>query len=247
MVIIDLLKSDVNLELFRRRVSDVLERFPRLYCRVMRLRKPETLRIACKQSIVALEGFPRCANSFAVQAFNKHNNSDRQKHIATHLHSPANAIPCMEWGIPTLILIRKPDACVISFMALRAQLHTFFELSEFDQLRLMKYWTRRYTQFYAQVEKYSDRFVLGEFKTTTSSVDTLFEQMNAKFGCSFQPFGHSEEAEKEVFESGKVHLSPSKERDELKEKIKDLYWSEANAQLRQQAESTYSHMLQYAG
>lgn len=245
MSILKLLNSRVNWELFRRRVSDLLERFPHLYCKVMRLRKPETLRIACRESIVAIEGFPRCANSFAVQAFNKNNNSDRKKHIATHLHTPANVIPCIRWGIPTLILIRKPDACVISFMALRAQLHSFFDLSEFDQLRLMKYWTKRYTRFYDQIEPYKGRFVLGEFKTTTSSIDTLLEQLNAKFGGQFEMFGHSDEAEKEIFEAGKVHLSPSKERDELKERIKALYWSEANFKPRLEAERTYTRMLTY--
>ena len=84
---------------------------------------------------------------------------------------------------------------------------------------------------------------MGEFKTTTSRVDTLLEQLNAKFGSQFEMFGHSDESEKAIFEAGKVHLSPSTERDELKERIKALYWSEANEIPRLEAERTYTRML----
>lgn len=110
----------------RRRCSDLLEKNPRVYLSVMRLRyrrSPNYDRIISPQNDLVIEGFPRCANSFAVRAFRSCNDPANTLRIATHMHSPAQAIMGVHWKIPTLVLIRNPDQAVPSFPALAIQLN----------------------------------------------------------------------------------------------------------------------------
>ncbi len=130
-----------------RKVSDALEQYPALYCCVMvRRLGPQRAynRVVHPLTDITIEGFPRCANSFAVQAFRSANDVNRPLRIATHLHSTANVVQSIRLKIPTVVLIRNPGDALVSWLSLAIQLNKISETSRTDQnqLRRMTYWKK---------------------------------------------------------------------------------------------------------
>lgn len=240
--------SIVQRELLRRKASDMLERVPLVYCRVMRCRMRDANwknRVASRDTDLVIEGFQRCANSFAVQAFRSVNETQRKLKIATHMHSPANVKYATSRGVPAMVLIRNPDDCIISWLALAIQLGKIPKdsLDRVDQLRRMLYWTQRYSMFYQRLMNARASFVIADFKQVVSDFGVCIDRLNAKFGTEFQRFQHTEATEDEIFQKSKVHLSPSVDREGIKEEVRDLYDSKQNVANRQRAVSTYAMFL----
>ena len=234
--------------LFMRRMSDQISRWPSLYVSVMRLKlrgKPSYKKIISHESSIVIEGFPRCANSFAVKAFRMSNDPNREQLIATHLHSPAHVLMGVKLQLPTLVLIREPDSAIPSLLALSTQLKKFREnaLTERDQSRLIQYWTQYYSCFYERLESQRELYVLADFQETTKDFSQVLNRLNTKFEKSYKPFSHTDEAVDEIFQSAKVHLSPSEERNQFKEVFKEIYFSEANRESRERAQAVYKRMV----
>lgn len=238
--------------LFMRFVSDVLAYLPFCYVFIMRCRLrngPSYEKVITRESVIVIEGYPRCANSFAVKAFRMSNDPGRQLRVATHLHSPAHVTVGLQYQLPTLVLIRNPDEAIPSWLALAIQLNKFgdYQLSARERRVLVRYWTHYFYFFYHRLEKYQSRFVLADFEETTHDFNHVLQQVNRKFGSDFDAFEHSERAVKEIFNSSKVHLSPSKERDSLKQVFRDIYFSEMNRKHRECAQAIYRRMLELKG
>lgn len=238
----------VRRELFQRQASDMIERMPTAYCSLMRWRFRHSSwknRVASGDTDLVIEGFQRCANSFAVQAFRSVNETQRKLKIATHMHSPANVKYATSRGIPTMVLIRNPDDCIMSWLALAVQLGKIPKdsLGREDQMRRMLYWTQRYSMFYQRLMYARSSFVIADFKQVVSDFGVCIDRLNAKFGTEFQRFQHTEATEAEIFQKSKVNLSPSVDREGIKEEVRDLYDSKQNAANRQHAVSTYEMFL----
>lgn len=234
----------INQRLLKRYCSESLEQIPFLYVQVMRLRLRNTRpyrKIISKDSMAMVEGFPRCANSFALSAFKSANPPGPSQKIATHLHSWAHVLAGLKMGIPVLVLIRRPEAAVPSLLALATQLR---KLSEFEddivqQRQLIRYWTGYYARFYEHLYPHRDRFVLGRFEQVTSDFNEVIMAMNHLFGSNFNPFVHNEENVRNLFDSADVHLSPSEDRDILKQVFIDAYQHRDNAKNRDRANAAY--------
>lgn len=238
----------MNKQLLRRYCSEALERFPSIYVRTMRWRlrsKPAVRKVLHPGSALVIEGFPRSSNSFAVKAFRYSNDPDRKLSVATHLHSPAHVLAGLKLKIPTLVLVRDPDEAVPSLMALGEQLrkNVDYERERVAQERMVRYWTGYYARFYERLIPLRGKFVIGYFSEVTTDFNRCISKLNALYGTQFKPFEHTPEAVHEIFESAKVHLSPSEERERLKAAYKKAYLSEANALARQRAGRVYREFL----
>jgi len=91
-----------------------ISRYPWLYFPIQRLRPRRRDLVVARDTEIVIEGYPRSANTYAVCAF-----LFAQQHpvrIARHLHVPAQVIQAVRWGIPTLILIRKPQDAIASLL-----------------------------------------------------------------------------------------------------------------------------------
>lgn len=234
--------------LFMRKMSDLISYWPSMYVSVMRLRlrgKPPYKKIISQNSAIVIEGFPRCANSFAVKAFRASNDPERLLDVATHLHSPAHVLMGLKLRLPTLVLIRDPGAAVPSLLALSTQLQKFpgKELTEREKTSLIRYWTRCYCCFYERLETRRGSYVLSDFGETTKDFNQVLNRLNTKYGKTYKPFAHTDEAVDKIFQSAKVHLSPSEERNQYKATFKEIYFSEANQQLRERAQAVYKRMV----
>lgn len=235
-------------ELFMRRASDLLEQMPAVYCGLMRRRlgqKKARNRVAVRETEIAIEGFQRCANSFAVQAFRSVNETSGQLRIATHLHSPANIYQSIHYNVPTMVLIRDPDECIVSWLALAMQLGKLQmeSLSEQNQMRRMCYWTQRYTQFYQRLMKVRTAFVAVDFTNVVTDFGICIDRLNAHFGTAFNRFEHTAEAEQAIFNKSKVHLSPSVDREQIKQQVTTYYFSKDNSANRALAHAMYERFM----
>ena len=237
-------RQSIHQELFMRRASDLLEQVPAIYCGLMRYRlgKQRALtRVASPKTDIAIEGFQRCANSFAVQAFRSVNEASTKLRIATHLHSPANVYQAVRFNVPTMVLIRNPDECLVSWLALAMQLGKLPKesLTEQNQMRRMCYWTQRYTQFYQRLMPARTSFVTVDFDEVVTDFGACIDRLNARFQTSFNRFEHSAETEKAIFAKSKVHLSPSVDREQIKQQVSAYYFSAANSNNRKTAQAMY--------
>lgn len=136
--------------------SDMLEKFPAVYTRVLRFRWAKSLaikRIVHLNSELMIVGYPRCANSFALAAFRSVNGGSIKLRVATHVHSPAQVRQAIRWSIPCLVLIRKPDLAIPSLIAYAVQLNKIGrrDLGNAGGRDLVSYWSKRYINFYRQL------------------------------------------------------------------------------------------------
>lgn len=197
--------------------------------------------VITKEHEIVIEGFPRCANSFSVRAFQFSNDSGRKVKIATHLHTTATILLGVKWGIPTLVLIRDPECAVPSWLGLGVQLKKTNLLSAGKgRIRShVAYWTHRYTEFYNKLIAVQSRVVVGDFDLVIQDFNQIITALNEKFQRNYLPFEHNKENVSKIFDAAKVHLSPSAERDALKDTFKEFYFSKENEARRQKAKSVY--------
>jgi len=234
-------------DLLKRRVSDFLEHWPLLYNRVMRWRfrnRDAASWLVRPDYDLVIEGFPRCANSFALRAFRQAQGPDSRLRIASHIHSPAQVVLAARWGIPALVLIRPPEDAVVSLMAIAWQNRNLPEeafLPRNLQPRI-GYWTQRYARFYGQLQNCRDRFLLATFDEVTRDFGDVIGRLNMHFNTGFHRFDHVPEAVESIFRANDVHLSPSPERESFKERIRGAYADDGNAENRVRAERSYSQM-----
>jgi len=233
----------------RRWLSDSAERAPSLYVSIQRFRYPRSSKVLRNDSVIVIEGFPRCANSFAVRAFRYANDPEKKHRVATHMHSPAQVVRGLKLNKPVLVLIRQPDEAIVSQLALFAQLDVLpklikrYEMSIDEKEALVSYWTWRYCQFYQRLLPYVSDVVIGEFNEVISDFDGIISKVNRRFGASFKGFPHCQQTVQEIFSTSGVHLSPSPQRDELKRGYRDIYFSPGNSRARLEAKEVYRQVI----
>jgi len=193
---------------------------------------------------VVIESFPRCASSFAVAAF-RLAQEPRTMRIANHTHMPAQVKAAVARGIPAMVLIREPEATVLSHV-----IHTP-ELSVEASLR-------GYVRFHEPLLEKRDGFVVGTFEEVTSDFGRVIERLNERFGTSFGGFEHSpanlkrlaDEIETDyrsrassADELERTIPRPSAVREQMKTRLRGEYVS-TSATLRGRAASVYERLLE---
>ncbi len=138
-----------------------------------------------RKTQIVIEGFPRSGNTFSVVAFEQ---AQRESvRVAHHLHMPAQVIRAARWGIPILLLARKPTDAALSWVVREPWVPIRQAL-------------RHYISFYEKAAEYRDSLVVGFFEEVTRDYGTVLERVNAKFGTGFSSFVHSEDNVRCVFD-----------------------------------------------
>jgi hypothetical protein len=119
---------------------------------------------------LVIDGFTRSANVYAVIAFQQAQR--RPVRVAHLLHSPGHIVAAARRGIPALVTIREPKGAVLSCM-IREPFTT--------APQLLRAWIR----FHERLLPYRDRLVVGEFSRVTSDLGSIVDEVNGRFGTSF--------------------------------------------------------------
>ncbi len=119
---------------------------------------------------ICIEGFPRSANSFFSKAFRMYNPTAKAAH---HMHAPLQVIKAIEYGIPCVVLIRKPIDAIASVLVVDRSLSTRFAIQS-------------YINFYERVWPLRADVVVSDFKDTTQRPHQVVERVNQRYGTSFQ-------------------------------------------------------------
>jgi hypothetical protein len=160
-------------------------RRPFLFYNFYRLRPSYRHLLVDRRTQIVIEGFPRSGNTFAVVAFRQA--QPESVRVAHHLHMPAQLMRAAKWGIPTLLLARKPTDAALSWVIREPGVPIRQAL-------------KHYVAFYEKAAEYQDALVVGFFEEVTRDYGAVLERVNAKFGTEFSTFVHSEENVKSVFD-----------------------------------------------
>lgn len=215
----------------------ILQYFPVLYIFIQKTRykrKGYGRKIITKHSDIVIEGYPRSANSFSVKAF-KFDNGEGYK-IATHLHAYPQVIIGVKHKIPTLLLIRNPFDCVVSYMALLAQTVGFEKINRGYNI---KWLLSDYVLFYNKLLPYKDNVVVGVFSDVLTDYGKVIDKLNKKCDTNFELFEHSQENVDKVFAASKSHLSPSDKREDIKSNFVEQMEAIKTTKLFKEAENLY--------
>ncbi len=193
-----------------------LDRFPSLYLASLRIKhrgRGFLKRIVSPATDICIEGHNRSANSFAVKAFRGANDSLEKEHnIATHVHASAQVRRAVDLEVPTMVLIREPKATVMSQKALAIQLKQVANPEAYP----IEICLAMYVDFYERLLPYKDGFMVASFEQVTEDFGSVMERFNARFETAFNGIDHTPEKEADIFKQGRVHLSPSPERQDIK-------------------------------
>jgi len=175
-----------------KRYADVLHYMagyhPALFYPLARRRREKTSGIFTGPDChIVLEGYPRVGSTYAVEAFQYAQSAPVR--IASHVHVPAQVMRGVKLGLPSLVLIREPEATIRSLIVK----HPFLRVR--DALK-------GYALFYRWLQPYVRRrdVVVTEFSEVTRNFGAVIARVNTRFDTAFAPFDHSAAAEATVAE-----------------------------------------------
>lgn len=155
-----------------------------LASRAFLLLDPEArLRRLSPRTDLLVDGFLRCANTYATAAFAQANPGRRLSH---HLHHPRIFERAVALGVPALLVVRRPADVLASML-------------QFDPESDAATVLDTYVWFHERVEPLLDRVVVSDFPQTTGDFGAVVARVNARFGTTFTPYVRTPEAEAEVF------------------------------------------------
>jgi hypothetical protein len=218
----------------------VLSTYPVVYLPYAR-RKYGHETVLSSETELVIEGFQRSGNTFAVIAFELA--QGRPTRTAHHLHAAAHVLAAARRGVPILLLIRDPEATVVSHMVREPCITPRQALSN---------WIR----FHERVQPYRERMVIAEFGAVTSDFGPVVDEINRRFGTTFRRFDHTEDNVARCFglidernrqRYGAIvesHVArPSIRRDELKRALVSALATPALSALRERAHSAYRSLV----
>lgn len=126
---------------------------------------------------VVIDGYTRCASTFAVYAFQLA--QERPVRMAHHLHAPAQLIAAAKAHLPTIVVIRDPEGAILS-QAVREP-----GVALRDAL-----WA--YERFYSRLLPYRSSYVVADSREVTTDFASVVRRLNARFGTSFREFEPTE-------------------------------------------------------
>lgn len=204
--------------------------------------EPAAPNLVTKNTEIVIEGFPRMGNTFAHIAFKMAQN--RVIEIGHHTHAAAQVVAAARMNIPTLVLIRKPEPAIISYL-----------IGDFDPSLSIEQSLGEYISFYKTVLPYRDKCVIAEFDDVTNQYGDVIKAVNRKYSTSFIPFDHTDENVQECFRwieegfkqtfgklSEKVVCRPSESRESIKKTIKEQFSRKEYERLRKEANELYEQL-----
>lgn len=201
---------------------------------------PKYRQLAVKNDTqIVIEGYPRCANTFAVVAFDMVQPTPLK--VAHHLHSVAQLRYGVERSLPTIALLRNPRDAAAS-LAIR------------KRHRSVRWALEEYVDFYSGAVELVDHMLLADFSEVTTDYGAVMRRFNRQFATTYAIFEHTEANVAKCYEridliernaaGGKVvratHVArPSAKRQEEKQAFADEFNSPAVARLLSEAEQLY--------
>jgi len=121
-------------------------------------------------SDVCIEGFQRSGNSFFFAQF-KRRNQDLK--IAHHTHAAAQVIKAIEYQVPTIVLIRKPEDAIASLIVWdeRLSITTAF---------------KAWISFYRALLKFTKNIQITSFEEVTENPVQVVKELNDRFNTDFE-------------------------------------------------------------
>ncbi len=185
---------------------------PWIFYPVARLKYHKRHLLVTPDTDVVIEGFPRCANTFAVQAFLSCQRKPVK--VAHHYHAAAQIRLGVQWKIPTIVLIRKPKDAVMSYLIYESGNSAASCLKE-------------YMRFYTAIFHYRESFITAEFGEVVNRFGDVMDRLNQTFYTNFDIFEHTKENVDLVFaqmegiaaelgQGAKRVARPDRDRDALK-------------------------------
>lgn len=223
--------------------KQALELWPKLYLVLLKFKYRNHWfykRIISDKTKIMIEGYPRCANSFAVLAFKRA--QDIEVPIATHTHSHIHVLNAINIGTPCLVLIRNPSDAIISLKSL--YIEATYDGKKTDPQIPIKYLIKWYIRFYKNLIKHKDKIVIADFNDIITDYTTVIKKINDKYNSNFKLFIHTENNVEKIFSISGTHLSPSEIRNKIKEEVRNEYYSDKNESYRRQAEDIYKKFIE---
>ena len=129
-----------------------------------------------------IDGYPRSANTFAVEAFTLANPTAR---IRSHRHIPTFIIQALKLRKPGIFLLRRPEDAAISWAI-------FWD----DRLdRCLDY----YIDFHKVLGRYAPQLFIATFEEVTTRFDSLIGEFNQQFGTQYATVPHDEKTVADCF------------------------------------------------
>lgn len=144
-----------------------------------------------------IEGYPRSANTFATYAFLEVQGSHVR--LGNHYHSPAQFVRARRYGVPAMLLLRKPLDAALSVVIYNRKIDAEEALI-------------RYITFHRPLLPLADSFVIAPFEEVTTDFGRSIGRLNGRFGTAFAPFRHEEETQKQVFDRIQSDMARNAER-----------------------------------
>jgi hypothetical protein len=139
---------------------------------------------------LVIEGYPRSANTFALDAFLIA--QERDMMVGNHIHSPAQFALARKYGIPAMLVLREPKAAALS--------HLVFSDGWLDASDVL----RSYVYFHRPLLAIREAFVVATFEEVTSDFGLCIQRLNRRFGTAFAVAEHTPEFEARVMQAVKA-------------------------------------------
>ncbi len=192
---------------------------------------------------LVIEGFGRSGSTFAVDAFESA--QERPVRIAHHTHAAAQVVVGVRMGLPTLLIVRHPEAATLSHMARRS----------IPAKPALKSWIL----YHERILPCRDGMVVASFESVTTDLGTVIRRLNRRFGTDYREFAHTEEnaarvvemieqRNRERFPDGRDEGSrslarPTPQREALKDSFRRELEAPALRRLRERARRVYADLI----
>jgi hypothetical protein len=133
---------------------------------------------------MVIDGFPRCASTFATMAFQTA--QPRPVRLAHHLHAPAQLIEAARRGIPSIATVRRPRDAVISCVIREPYIPLGWGLDA-------------YARFYEALAPFVSEIVVAPFEDVTRDFPAVVELVNNRFGKQMATGAHDQERVAQCF------------------------------------------------
>ena len=162
-----------------------LSNYDRLYLSIVRLRYRgvSSIGIVSESTDIVIEGFPRSANTYMLNAFKICQEVDFN--IAHHLHATPQVTYAIKENIPVILLIRRPIDCVVSVMIRNPS------MSANDALR-------EYIHFYSFLKPYITNVTLAFFDDVISDSNKIIQRVNSTYNTKFR-LGDNKPKDEQIF------------------------------------------------
>jgi hypothetical protein len=154
----------------RHRLRRVVVRTPYLWDAVMLARPGKRSTLAGRASAIVIEGFQRSGNTFSVAAFVVANGPG--PHIGRHLHGAPHFQRAARFGVPAVLLIRRPFDAVCSYVV------RWPDLTPEDAFV-------EYLDFYRTAWRVRSQVVVAPFDTVVTDFGAVIDAVNQRYRTSF--------------------------------------------------------------